>query len=194
MPYQPTPEGVFYDADTGRLYYHKHYARAIFWSPQMLHTMRTMFPTTRNEEMAGILGMSLRTIVRKARAMGLKKDPAWMRDVYNSNRRLAQAAAKVHGNSGRFVKGQHANLHGEYKPGRTPTASELAKHAEAMRIKWRSPAYRKKVEEALRPFREQQSAYMLAKWQDPEYRARISAAQKAAWARKKQKQNEDRTR
>lgn len=83
--------------DDGRLWCHQHYSTALAWSPQMLSDLRRFFPTTLNQELAEILGVSPRTLIRKARQLGLQKDPTWLIGIWNKRRLLAQAASKKAG-------------------------------------------------------------------------------------------------
>lgn len=109
------PEGVFLDQRTGRLYEQHGFSKRIFWSRQMLDDMKAMFPTTLNEEMAHIVGVSVRTMIRKARELGLRKDNEWLLGIWNERRMVAHACNKVKGNSGQFRKGEHASPATEFK-------------------------------------------------------------------------------
>jgi hypothetical protein len=84
--YKKKPEGVFYDPETRRLYEHRGYGRSIHWSQQMLDDLRRLYPTTLNDVLAGFLGVSPRTMIRKARSLGLQKDPTWLLSVWNERR------------------------------------------------------------------------------------------------------------
>ena len=96
---------------------HDHYAVRFYWSPQMLADLKRHFPTTRNEECAEMLGVSVRTLVRKAREVGVEKDPQWLHGIWNHNRLMGQATTRLHGNRGAFKKGFHSNPAGEFKKG-----------------------------------------------------------------------------
>ena len=74
MNYTRKPDGVFYDAKRGRLMEHRGYAKSIYWSKDMLDLLKREYPTTFNYEMAELLAMSQRTMQRKAKELGLKKD------------------------------------------------------------------------------------------------------------------------
>lgn len=108
---------VFFDTSSGKLMEHDRYAVRLYWSPQMLADLKRHFPTTRNEECAEMLGVSVRTLVRKAREVGIEKDPHWIKGVWNHNRLMAQASTRLHGNLGCFKKGVHYNPAGEFKKG-----------------------------------------------------------------------------
>lgn len=135
MAYQKKKDGLFYSPERGRVMEHRGYATRIFWNKQMLDDLRRMFPTTLNEELAGFLCVSQRTMVRKARELGLVKDPRWLRDIWEERRKWAHMASAAQGHPGGFQKGQRANPAGEFKPGHKPTAETIAKQA-AGRRKW----------------------------------------------------------
>lgn len=105
MSYTRKPEGVYYNADKGRLMEHKGYGTRIYWSGDMLSLIRREFPTTLNEELAGMLGVSLRTMLRKARELGLSKDPQWLAKIWDERRAWALAAARRKGYPGCFKPG-----------------------------------------------------------------------------------------
>ena len=84
------PGGLTYDRDTGKLWLRKGRGRSLVWTSQMLSDMRRLFPTTRNDELAGVLGLAVRTVVRKAREMGLDKDKEWLRTIWKTNIRMGQ--------------------------------------------------------------------------------------------------------
>lgn len=115
--YQRKPEGLYHDSDTGRTWEHKGYATRIHWNGNMLTFLRRHFPTTLNDELADCLGVSKRTMIRKARELGLEKDPEWLAAVWEERRRWAQIESRRRGYPGGFKKGEHANPAGEFKSG-----------------------------------------------------------------------------
>ena len=133
MAYQPARQGIYFNPKVGRIVEHQHYATRIFWNTSMLDYLRRHFPTTLNEELAECLGVSPRTMIRKARELGLEKDPKWLADVWEERRQLAHIISKRKGYPGGFQKGQRANPAGEFKPGRKPSDEELAKKSEQMK-------------------------------------------------------------
>ena len=133
MAYEPARQGVYYNPKVGRIVHHEHYATRIFWNTQMIDYLRRHFPTTLNEELAGCLGVSQRTMIRKARELGLEKDPQWLAEVWEERRKMAHIIAKKKGYPGGFKKGERANPAGEFKPGRKPSAEETAKRSESMK-------------------------------------------------------------
>jgi hypothetical protein len=112
---------------------HQGYALRIHWSTSMTDYLRRHYPTSLNEELAGCLGVSMRTMIRKARELGLEKDPTWLREVWDERRKLAHIISKRKGYPGGFVKGQRANHDGEFKAGRIVSDEEKSKHSESMK-------------------------------------------------------------
>lgn len=98
-------DGIFLRKSKGRIIEHKGLATRIFWSPSMLSYLQRHFPNTKNEELAGAIGVSVRTMVRKARELNLKKDDEWLADVNNENRVLANAESKRKGYPAAFKPG-----------------------------------------------------------------------------------------
>lgn len=81
----------------------------------MIDDLRRMFPDTRNEDITDRLGVSLRTMIRKARLLGLEKDNAWMKRMNKERLTMMKYINKIHRNDGMFKPGQHANPDGEFK-------------------------------------------------------------------------------
>ena len=105
MAYQKKKDGLYYNSGKGKIMEHKGYATSIHWTPQMIADLRRWFPTTLNEELAGILGVSQRTMIRKARELGLQKNPEWLKQIWNECRMIAHAESKRKGYPGAFKKG-----------------------------------------------------------------------------------------
>lgn len=127
------PDGIRLCPQDGRIYEHRGYSRRLFWSPQMIHELRTMYPTTLNDELAGLLGVSVRTMIRKARELGIEKDQRWLSEVWEERRLMAHAASKCLGYPGGFQKGVHANPDGEFKPGHRCTEEQEQRRRESLR-------------------------------------------------------------
>lgn len=133
MAYQPARQGVYYNPKVGRIVHHEHYATRIFWNTQMIDYLRRHFPTTLNEELAGCLGVSQRTMIRKARELGLEKDPEWLAAVWEERRKLAHVISKRKGYPGGFKKGERANPAGEFKAGEPRSEEMKRKQGEGMK-------------------------------------------------------------
>lgn len=109
------PDRMYHD-ERGRLLEHKGCSTRLFWSAPMEEKLRRLFPTTKNDDLAIEFDMSARTIVRKARELGLEKDREWMLEHKRQNCRLMRVINLCHrGNSGQFKKGQHASPKTEFK-------------------------------------------------------------------------------
>lgn len=117
MAYKTKPDGIRVDLQTGRKTIKHGYSVAIYWTPDMLRQMRELYPVTLNEELAGILGVSHRTLTRKARQLGIQKDPTWLRGIWEERRRMAQMMSRALGYPGKFQKGRRAYPDGEFKKG-----------------------------------------------------------------------------
>ena len=110
------PPRTFYSEKHGRIVTRYHHSTRIFWSKDMLDYLRRHFPCTLNEELAGCLGVSHRTMIRKARELGLQKDPAWLKAICDERRQWAHSASRRLGYPGCFKKGHHASPATEFKP------------------------------------------------------------------------------
>ena len=133
MAYAKVKDGVFYNPKVGRIVNHQGYSTAIHWSTSMIDYLHRYYPTTLNEELAGCLGVSQRTMIRKARELGLEKDPEWLRDIWDERRKLAHIISKRKGYPGGFVKGQRANPAGEFKAGEPRSEEMKRKQGEGMK-------------------------------------------------------------
>lgn len=109
------PDGIFHNPITGRLVEHRGCSTRIYWSPTMLRYLSTRFATEKNEDMAIHLGVSLRTMIRKARELGLQKDPDLMHRYSVEHCRTMQTINKFQKNNGMFKKGEHACPEHEFK-------------------------------------------------------------------------------
>lgn len=135
MTYHRKKDCIYRDPKTGRIMEHKHYATRIFWSKQMLDDLSRLYPITLNDELAGYLGVSPRTMIRKARELGIYKDPDWLNNIFNQRRKWAQMAARRKGYPGGFRKGQHHNPAGEFKKGHVPTPEQQQRRVAGLK-KW----------------------------------------------------------
>lgn len=99
------PDGIFYNAKCGRIVEHNGRSTRIFWSKDMLDMLREYYPNTRNQEVVEMLGVSQRTMIRKARELGLQKEKDFVHGVWDENRKLAILTNKVRRNSGMISKG-----------------------------------------------------------------------------------------
>lgn len=131
--YVKKKDRVYRDERTGRMMEHKGKATRIFWSAAMLSYLRRHYPTTKNAELAECLEMSPRTLVRKASALGLRKDPEWLGKVWDEHRQMAHVAYKKKGSPNAFKPGQHNYPAGEFKPGQKSSPETNAKRIAAVK-------------------------------------------------------------
>lgn len=67
--------------------------RKISWTAEMLETLKTDFPVRFNKELAAELGVGWRTLIRKARELGIEKEV----DFLDKNRsKITEMGAKAH--------------------------------------------------------------------------------------------------
>lgn len=131
--YRKKKDGLYPDLDTGRIWEHKHYANRIHWTAQMLSDLRRFFPVMKNQDVADICGVSQRTMIRKARELGLEKNQQWLHSVWDDHRRMAHLANKAKGYPGGFKKGVRQNPATEFKPGRVLSEESEAKRRASLR-------------------------------------------------------------
>lgn len=132
-PYTPVRQGTYYDPKHGRIMVHRGCSVRIAWSKTMLDYLRRHYATTINQDLADWLGVSMRTVIRKARELGLEKDPAWMRRMSVSHGKEGHIVSRHRGYPGRFPKGVRSNPDGEFKPGHKESEATRQKRSEAMR-------------------------------------------------------------
>lgn len=114
--------------------------KGVEWTPEMLKLLRDFFPIMFNDCLAKWLGVGQRTMIRKARALGLQKVP----DFYERKRdaireRLMEGREKYGwGNSvnTRFKKGDPRICGKQFEKGYMPTEQTRAKMSEGMRKMW----------------------------------------------------------
>lgn len=130
------PLGVTYDLETGKAWRRTGRGRSLVWTAQMLSDLRRLFARTKNEELAGILGVGVRTMVRKARELGLEKDGEWLRTIWKSNIRMGHMMSRAKGYPGRIMPGEHRNPEGEFKRGRVADEDWRKKLSDGNKRNW----------------------------------------------------------
>lgn len=74
--------------------------KTIYWTGNMLSDLKRYFPTTKNAELAEMIGVSQRTLIRKARELGISKDEQWQKEQSRKNGFFGYLGCKNrHGNS-----------------------------------------------------------------------------------------------
>lgn len=99
------PDGVFYDEKECRLMEHRGVSKSIYWTGDMLSILQRYFQNTKTEEVAEMIGVSPRTVIRKARELGIDKNSDFLHRVWDENRLLAHITVKREGVKGGFPKG-----------------------------------------------------------------------------------------
>ena len=116
MKYVKIQEKVYYDSRYGRVIHHTaNGGNRIFWNPNMIALLKEKYPTMLNEELTELLGVSLRTMIRKARELGIEKNKDWLIKIWNERRHWAHIEAKKKGYPGSFKKGEHHCIEHEFK-------------------------------------------------------------------------------
>lgn len=110
-------DGVWLHPSYGRLMEHKGYSLRIYWSGRMLADLKRYYPQTLNDELAELLGVSVRTMIRKARELGIEKDAKWLWGIWDERRLMARAASRLKGYPGCFKKGNETGKECRFKPG-----------------------------------------------------------------------------
>lgn len=78
----------------------------IVWTDEQLMLLRRFFPIMFNRPLARWIGVSMRTLIRKARELGLEKKPGFLEERRRDISRQAGEAIRLSGNKNtRFVKG-----------------------------------------------------------------------------------------
>lgn len=108
-------DGTFYHKSYDRIVVHNGCSVRIFWSPSMISYLQRYFPTTKNQDLSEALGVSPRTITRKARELGLEKNSEWLQGVWDEHRLMAQAESKRKGYPGGFKPGNEIGKEYRFK-------------------------------------------------------------------------------
>lgn len=81
----------------------------------MIEKLRRIFPTTKNEDCAIEFGVSPRTVIRKARELGLTKNEEWRIAFARENCQIMKIYNKCRGNSGMIKPGERKSPATEFK-------------------------------------------------------------------------------
>lgn len=74
---------------------HKGHSIRIFWNKDMLDMLREYYPNTKNEDVAGMCGVSVRTAIRKANELGLTKNKEYLLRVNKKAGKLGGLVKKL---------------------------------------------------------------------------------------------------
>lgn len=100
--------------------------KVTLWTPQRVKMLTDFFGIMFNKDLALWLGMSERTLKRKARELGLKKGESFYR---RKRQRQSEGLKKVECSS-RIKKGERRSPATEFKKGYKPSAEIIAKRRE----------------------------------------------------------------
>lgn len=87
-------DGVRYSKTAQQLVEYRNGVQRKYWNPDMISLLRRLYPTTKNEELVSLFGISSRTLNRKASELGLSKDAEWMRNISRHNVFFATISAR----------------------------------------------------------------------------------------------------
>lgn len=91
-------------------------AISIHWDGNMLSIIRKHYPTSNTAEVAEMLGVSVSSVQRKARKLGLKKNREYMRSMMKEKQFFATLASAKSANRNQFPKGHTPwNKRNEYE-------------------------------------------------------------------------------
>ena len=113
----------------------------ITWTPQMLKLLKDFFPIMFNKPLAAWIGVSERSLIRKARELGLEKRPGFLDDRREDIVELAREGLKRAHREGRlkttFKKGERNNPSGEFKKGHVESPETKARRSAAIKAAWK---------------------------------------------------------
>lgn len=107
----------------------------IEWTDEMIDTITTKFATTFNRELADELGVSMRTMIRKARELGLEKEPGFLdknRSEISKMAKESRGSNPTKGQKGWSVPGGEKY---RFKPGHVPATKTDPELVERIRQK-----------------------------------------------------------
>lgn len=90
------PDGIMLNHE-GRAVIKNGTSRRLYWGEERTKDFRRLYPTHTNDWMAVEFECSPRTITRRAREMGLEKDPTWLRAKWDKGRHQANILVRVLG-------------------------------------------------------------------------------------------------
>ena len=103
--------------------------RGIIWTPSMLKLLKDYFPHMFNKPLAKWIGVSDRSLIRKARELGLEKRPGFLDDRREEISDLARTSLKKAYREG--------NTAGEFKKGHVESLETKVKRSAAEKAAWK---------------------------------------------------------
>lgn len=86
------------------------------WTDEKIEILREKYHNTRNDDLISLLGLSMRTIQRKAKEIGVEKDPEYIRKIAMDGLREIDYL-RLCGKKMGPPKGLRCNPKGEFKKG-----------------------------------------------------------------------------
>lgn len=99
------PDGLVFDSRFKRASDKNGKAISIHWDGNMLSIIRKYYPISNTAEVAEMLGVSVASVQRKVRKLGLKKDREYMRSMMKQKQFYATLASSKSPIHSRFEKG-----------------------------------------------------------------------------------------
>lgn len=113
----------------------RHYG--VVWTDKMLKLLRDYYPTMTNFSLSRLVGVSQRTMIRKARELGLEKADDFMEINRKSISERISAGVRRYGpQPTHFRKGERANPDGEFRPGHRESPEVKAKRSASLKETW----------------------------------------------------------
>lgn len=112
----------------------------IKWTAQMEKMVKDFYPTMFSKDLAKWIGVSHRTLIRKARELGVEKVDGFLEKRRDDISRRSGAKSA---NATSFKKGNQVGKGSRFKKGHKMTAEEKAKQSETLKKYW---VRRKKME------------------------------------------------
>ena len=110
----------------------------VVWTPSKIKIVTDFFPIMFNRPLAKWVGVSMRTLIRKARELGLEKEPGFLdRRREDINELVSEALKRTGFNNGRFKKGVRNCPEWEFKKGHKESPESRAKRSAALKASWR---------------------------------------------------------
>lgn len=119
--------------------------RKIEWTPDMLETLKKEFPTSYNAELSNALGVSPRSLIRKARELGLDKELGFLdkrRPEIGAMAKMARGTNVTKGQKGWSVPGGEAY---RFHPGHIPATKTDKALVERIRKKRNETLRRERI-------------------------------------------------
>lgn len=117
----------------------------IDWTPEMVDTLKKEFPTSYNAELANALEVSSRSLIRKARELGLDKEPDFLKKRRLDIGRMAKKARGTNSTKGQKGWSVPGGESYRFRPGHVPTTKTDRALVERIREKRNETLRRERI-------------------------------------------------